>query len=171
MLEVWFPGCHSDVGGGSVEDTVRYSLGDISLRWMVKQVLLSDCGIIFDDEALWKADIDVSTIVLANPTQQTVGQPSGRRFWAEASTISSAPLTPPGESDGKGDMIARGGESTVKAQILSQVPEVRADIHDGLDFSFRNLSWSLIGFWALEVILPATFIWQEADGKEIRRKK
>ena len=28
MEEVWFAGCHSDVGGGAVEDAVRYLLAD-----------------------------------------------------------------------------------------------------------------------------------------------
>ena len=74
VQEVWFTGCHSDVGGGAVKDTVQYSLGEISLRWMVKQVILSQCGIRFDAEALGSAGIDVSTIVLpgATPREQNV---------------------------------------------------------------------------------------------------
>ena len=94
VQEVWFAGCHSDVGGGAVKDTVRYSLGDISLRWMVKQVILSQCGIRFEAAALRRADIDVSTIVLAGPTQQTVDQLWRRKSEAEAVTISSALLAP-----------------------------------------------------------------------------
>ena len=69
VLEVWFAGCHSDVGGSSVPDTVRYSLSDITLRWMVKQVVLSNCGIKFDETALKEADIDISTIALDSLTQ------------------------------------------------------------------------------------------------------
>ena len=160
VLEVWFAGCHSDVGGGSVEDTVRFSLGDISLRWMVKQVLLSDCGIVFDEEALWKADIDVSTIVLANPAQQIVAQQKERRSGARASTTSSAPLIPHREGDGEDDMNV--------AQILSQEPEVRADTYDELkiklkDFSLGKLgTW--LGYWVLERIIPATFVWHDENG-------
>jgi len=169
VLEVWFAGCHSDVGGGSVEDTVRYSLGDISLRWMVKQVLLSDCGIMFDDAALARADIDVSTIVLASPAQQTVEQPWRRRSGAGTATTSSAPLTLPEGGDGEDDTIPEGNKKVLEAQILSQVPEVRADIHDELKFSFRKLSWSFLGYWVLETIIPATFIWQDADGEEKRK--
>lgn len=43
--EVWFAGCHSDVGGGAVKDTVPRSLADISLRWMVGQILAANCMI------------------------------------------------------------------------------------------------------------------------------
>ncbi|KAG9089298.1 hypothetical protein FRC06_001632, partial [Ceratobasidium sp. 370] len=34
VKEVWFAGCHSDVGGGSVLDTTPHSLSNITLRWM-----------------------------------------------------------------------------------------------------------------------------------------
>ncbi|KAF9242615.1 hypothetical protein BU15DRAFT_43880 [Melanogaster broomeanus] len=52
VLEVWFSGCHSDVGGGNVQDDVKVSLAQIPLRWMVEQVIESQCGIHFDTEAL-----------------------------------------------------------------------------------------------------------------------
>jgi len=46
--EVWFSGCHGDIGGGSVPDTATHSLANITLRWMVKEVEQSKCGILFD---------------------------------------------------------------------------------------------------------------------------
>jgi hypothetical protein len=61
VQEVWFAGCHSDVGGGAVEDSVRHSLAEISLRWMVKQVVISKCGIKFDATALRTAGLDTQT--------------------------------------------------------------------------------------------------------------
>ena len=157
MQEVWFAGCHSDVGGGSVDDTFRYSLGDISLRWMVKQVKLSGCRIEFDPDALRRADIDVAAILLAGPM--------------EATTTPSAPLAPHGEEGSEDDLIRR--ES--KAEILAQVPEVQADIHDELGtFGFSSFSWTklkdFIGFWFLE-ITPATFVWHDADGTKRSQKQ
>jgi len=159
VQEVWFAGCHSDVGGGAVEDTVRYSLGDISLRWMVKQVVLSQCGILFDTAALRRADIDILTTVLANPTQQTMGQHWRRESGVEASTVSSALLTPSSEGYGsEEDMIRRGrSEGGAEAKIWPREQDVLADIHDKLESK-------LSGYWFLE-ILPATFAWQEADGE------
>lgn len=74
VREVWFSGCHADIGGSSVPDVVRYSLSDITLQWMVKQVVLSKCGIKFDEEALQRADINISKIpkqdVMANVYDQ-----------------------------------------------------------------------------------------------------
>jgi len=57
VLEVWFSGCHSDVGGGSVSDTETHSLGNISLRWMVHEVQKARCGVLFDEAALERASI------------------------------------------------------------------------------------------------------------------
>ncbi|KAF7364820.1 hypothetical protein MVEN_00352100 [Mycena venus] len=56
-LEVWFSGCHGDVGGGNVANSVTHSLSDITLRWMVRQIMASDCGILFDNAALDRAGI------------------------------------------------------------------------------------------------------------------
>jgi len=141
VQEVWFAGCHSDVGAGTVKDTVRYSLGNISLRWMVKQVTLSRCGIKFDAAALKRADIDVSTTTPADPTQQTMEQFLGRESDPEPAAVSS----PPGEDGSEGDMIQKG-----------KGKDVLADIHDQLR---AQPLW-----WILE-LMPMKFTWQEADGR------
>ncbi|KAG6871940.1 hypothetical protein C0995_014722 [Termitomyces sp. Mi166 len=48
--EVWFAGCHCDVGGGAVKNEVRNNLARISLRWMVRQCFLLKTGILFHKE-------------------------------------------------------------------------------------------------------------------------
>ncbi|KAF9444739.1 hypothetical protein P691DRAFT_736039 [Macrolepiota fuliginosa MF-IS2] len=45
--EVWFAGCHCDVGGGSVRNDVRPSLAHIPLRWMIRQIFKTETGILF----------------------------------------------------------------------------------------------------------------------------
>ncbi|KAH8980218.1 hypothetical protein EDB86DRAFT_3137374 [Lactarius hatsudake] len=35
--EVWFAGCHTDVGGGSTPDSTEHSLANIPLRWMIQE--------------------------------------------------------------------------------------------------------------------------------------
>lgn len=52
VLEVWFAGCHSDVGGGSVSDETVRRLSDISLRWMIRECAVTQSGILFDKAAL-----------------------------------------------------------------------------------------------------------------------
>jgi hypothetical protein len=41
-----------DVGGGNLLDTAAQALSKIPLRWMIREVIKSNCGIQFDDEAL-----------------------------------------------------------------------------------------------------------------------
>ncbi|CAE6520168.1 unnamed protein product [Rhizoctonia solani] len=62
VLEVWFAGCHGDVGGGSVKDTDEHQLSNISLRWMIRQIISSQCGIKFDAAALKAMHISPATV-------------------------------------------------------------------------------------------------------------
>ncbi|KAF7768283.1 hypothetical protein Agabi119p4_7526 [Agaricus bisporus var. burnettii] len=58
VLEVWFAGYHSDVGGGKELNGTLNSLNYISLRWMIREVIKSGCGIKFDNEALKQLKIE-----------------------------------------------------------------------------------------------------------------
>lgn len=149
VLEVWFAGCHSDVGGGAVDDDVRYSLADISLRWMVKQVILSQSGIKFDEIALRRAEIDVSTVILVAPTKPNV------ELEVEVGPALPTPLTSPGEDGSGEDMIRKGQNNDVGDQSWPRQQDVLADIHDQMK---RQPLW-----WFLE-FLPMKTTWQEADG-------
>lgn len=88
VLEVWFAGCHSgvyihpppliselfradrwvkindstDVGGGAVRNDTPHSLASITLRWMVREIVKSGCGIQFDEAALERANINVESV-------------------------------------------------------------------------------------------------------------
>ncbi|KAK2467677.1 hypothetical protein APHAL10511_000532 [Amanita phalloides] len=50
--EVWFSGCHADIGGGSHSTRRPSSLSSIPLRWMIKEVILARTAILFDFEYL-----------------------------------------------------------------------------------------------------------------------
>ncbi|KAJ8522566.1 hypothetical protein ONZ45_g886 [Pleurotus djamor] len=60
--EVWFAGCHCDVGGGSVSNKTRHSLARISLRWMVRECFKTNTGIMFDTERLKNIGLDPTTL-------------------------------------------------------------------------------------------------------------
>ncbi|KAF9076955.1 hypothetical protein BDP27DRAFT_1414085 [Rhodocollybia butyracea] len=61
--EVWFAGCHCDVGGGSVSNRETTNLARIPLRWMIRECFKTNTGILFrgdrlrdlglDPDALW----------------------------------------------------------------------------------------------------------------------
>ncbi|THH11156.1 hypothetical protein EW145_g852 [Phellinidium pouzarii] len=59
VKEVWFSGCHSDVGGGADASMVTASLADIPLRWMIREVIASQCGIQFDTAAMQRFHVHV----------------------------------------------------------------------------------------------------------------
>ena len=62
VLEVWFMGCHADVGGGAVPNEERHMLSRIPLRWMIRQCFLCNTGIIFDTAAMAEVGLDVHTL-------------------------------------------------------------------------------------------------------------
>ena len=131
--------------GGSVTDDCRYSLAGISLRWMVKQVVLSQCGILFDHAALRRADIDISTIVFTDSHQPTVSD-----LWKNKSSTSESPTAESSheEADGQSDHGA--------AELWPVDQDVVTDCHDELKL---KKVW-----WMLEA-LPTKYAWQEASGK------
>ncbi|KAG6876661.1 hypothetical protein C0993_001437 [Termitomyces sp. T159_Od127] len=60
--EVWFAGCHCDVGGGAVRNEVRNSLARIPLRWMVRQCFLLKTGILFYKEMFKVIGMDPNSV-------------------------------------------------------------------------------------------------------------
>ncbi|KAG8916629.1 hypothetical protein FRC01_002954 [Tulasnella sp. 417] len=54
VKEVWFAGCHSDVGGGHDDLDASNTISDPSLSWMINQILVSGVLIRFSTEALNK---------------------------------------------------------------------------------------------------------------------
>jgi uncharacterized protein (DUF2235 family) len=59
VLEVWFAGCHCDVGGGALPNETRHKLSNIPLRWMIRQCFECDTGIIFGTMALAEQGLDL----------------------------------------------------------------------------------------------------------------
>ncbi|KAF8157843.1 hypothetical protein B0H34DRAFT_431646 [Crassisporium funariophilum] len=60
--EVWFAGCHCDVGGGAVSNKTRHSLARITLRWMVRECFKTNTGIMFKSDALRDIGLDPTTL-------------------------------------------------------------------------------------------------------------
>ncbi|KAI9444644.1 hypothetical protein H4582DRAFT_2179150, partial [Lactarius indigo] len=60
VKEVWFAGCHADVGGGA-KGNEENALSDIPLRWMVREIVSAGVKVIFDEKALEDHRIPVSS--------------------------------------------------------------------------------------------------------------
>ena len=109
---------------------------------MIKQVILSQCGIKFDAAALTRAGIDMSTILLAGPMPPIAGQVS------DEEGVAGSPTSHGENGSGEG-MIRKGkGKDNEDQDVLTP-------IHDQL--SIQPLWWVLEFF-------PTKFRWQEPDG-------
>jgi len=62
IYEVWFMGCHCDVGGGAVANGTRNALARIPLRWMIRQCFLAKTGIMFHGERLKTIGLDPNSL-------------------------------------------------------------------------------------------------------------
>jgi len=68
--EVWFMGCHADVGGGAEKNEARHKLSQIPLRWMIRQTFNCNTGMIFDTKRLAEEGLDVNDLYpVYNPKQ------------------------------------------------------------------------------------------------------
>jgi len=86
VKEVWFAGCHSDVGGGQAQDKAKDAVSNIPLRWMIEQIVSAECQILFDWDAFERWHIPRVTAQYKDPSP-----PKG-----ECATSDDAP---PGEGD------------------------------------------------------------------------
>ncbi|KZT52345.1 hypothetical protein CALCODRAFT_441695 [Calocera cornea HHB12733] len=59
--EVWFSGGHGDVGGGCTKNSDPASAARIPLVWMLREIVLADTGIEFDESALAQDGISLPT--------------------------------------------------------------------------------------------------------------
>ncbi|KAG9023382.1 hypothetical protein FRB95_013185 [Tulasnella sp. JGI-2019a] len=81
VREIWFAGCHADVGGGSVSNNTANSLANPSLKWMVNEILDSskDLGIYFKPNAFEEIqafDTIITTTLNPSPRPRRKGIPS-----------------------------------------------------------------------------------------------
>ncbi|KAF5332902.1 hypothetical protein D9758_017003 [Tetrapyrgos nigripes] len=60
--EVWFAGCHCDIGGGAVSNEITSSLARIPLRWMIRECFKTHTGIMFHRDALKEIGLDPDSL-------------------------------------------------------------------------------------------------------------
>ena len=167
VKEVWFSGCHSDIGGGSVEDCDAHALSAISLRWMLKECTKLQVGLLFDKAALRRAGLPPSTFHPPSVLQQlSIKQPkSGPSNTLEAPhppvmpsldgmlgsvLTSGAPDAPPRKSF---ETHTSGDHFRMMADELDKEEAVVA-IHD----QARKYAW-----WPLE-LMPLVHTYQDTHG-------
>ncbi|KAH9060461.1 hypothetical protein EDB87DRAFT_1562060 [Lactarius vividus] len=167
VLEVWFAGSHSDVGGGLAKDTKEHALSNISLRWMVREILKTQCHIRFDEAALNQWGIPIAMI-----KQQAVPE---RTRETSDSTLYTEPLSrhdqkTPAPPETPGGLTGKDVFSIPDADDTKQAPqpiEESLDAEDAVekmgDQLKKNRFW-----WVLEII-PTYYVWQNEKDEWVGR--
>ncbi|TFK52162.1 hypothetical protein OE88DRAFT_1711915 [Heliocybe sulcata] len=150
VKEVWFAGVHSDVGGGAVSNATKQSLADITLRWMVREVMMAQCGVQFDNEALRRLDIpEFAMAIPAAASQPRVTKQATLGLDHKKEVTLSVPgttATPPNPADGEG------------------AGQTKLDLIDAVQSEHDELGWKGKWAWWLLEIIPTSYAWQDKDG-------
>lgn len=154
-------------------NSTRNCLGDIALRWMVRQVVQAQCGITFDNDALKRANIPDSVFVgegfpvsppatARRPPSRhsphlTVRDPDQKRqrssIEKDAAGQKRLEAFGYGRHSAESDASRASEDSTASA--ASAIDAVQP-IHDELVLD----KW----WWLLEII-PTNYAWQDGKGK------
>ncbi|KAF8662081.1 hypothetical protein AX16_001191 [Volvariella volvacea WC 439] len=145
--EVWFAGCHCDVGGGSVPNETKHSLARIPLRWMIRECFKTNTGILFDPEGLRRIGLDPDSLY---PIVQPRPAPLSLTSTSFIQRIPTTPAVDPVrtlELDLKNFSDADSYKGVVDQE---QLTEEQHDLLDGLSPVYDQLSLAP-GWWVLEM--------------------
>ncbi|KAK7036089.1 DUF2235 domain-containing protein [Favolaschia claudopus] len=156
--EVWFSGCHCDVGGGSVDNETVQNLARIPLRWMVRECFKMKSGIMFDCEGLRSIGLDPACLypeVKPRPPALSVGNLRIRNI-----------PTPEEEAKAKNEAALRSFPDHQElgngvSFVVAPMSEEELDLHDSLSPIYDQLS--LAWFWWILEILPIRQRYQKGD--------
>ncbi|KIK82658.1 hypothetical protein PAXRUDRAFT_832164 [Paxillus rubicundulus Ve08.2h10] len=160
VLEVWFAGCHSDIGGGNVQDDVEVSLAHITLHWMVDHVIQSKCGILFDNAELARIGYITPACV---PNPQVPAAPE--EIPLNANGHNPLPVTPaPPSADTTA--VVKESDDHIEPQLAKEPSEAASEpspeFSNALAPLFDKLKLNKL-WWLLEVT-PFSYAWQGPDG-------
>ncbi|KAK1235171.1 hypothetical protein PQX77_001610 [Marasmius sp. AFHP31] len=144
--EVWFAGCHCDVGGGSVSNETKPNLARIPLRWMIRECFKCETGIMFDADLLRDIGLEPTSLypkVLPRPPALPVMSSHLIRDISTTSTTSQAPST------------------AVTTTTTRRPTEEELELADALSPIYDQLS--LKWFWWLLEFLPIRMRYQKGD--------
>lgn len=183
VLEVWFAGCHTDVGGGSVPNKTRHSLARIPLRWMIRECFETNSGVQFEAECLHRIGMDPRTLyprVLRRPDALPLssivlphhpGHPDEGKKLKKAmevrvicGTCPDEPARPLAREESEGTIIDTATDRDHELGVFAQ--EEHEELHDALQPMFDQLKISR-GWWILE-ILPLIHRIRKRDGEHVK---
>ncbi|KAJ8584078.1 hypothetical protein M405DRAFT_798490 [Rhizopogon salebrosus TDB-379] len=154
--EVWFAGCHCDVGGGSVTNGTRYSLARIPLRWMIRECFRLEIGILFHRDMFKQIGMDPTSLyphVLPRPLpvyQSRVPSAPG----SPDSTVKALMIPRPKVVNGDPTVVVYSDGGDFVNEELEEVSDATSPVYDQLRDAYM--------WWALEII-PQPLHYQDDD--------
>ncbi|KAF8883579.1 hypothetical protein BD779DRAFT_829377 [Infundibulicybe gibba] len=144
--EVWFAGCHCDVGGGSVPNSTTTNLARIPLRWMIRECFKTHSGILFNTEGLRNVGLspgDLFPKIRPRPPALPVG----------SSCIAGTPLVTKkkGKKGKKGAVPTSYADGDGPSAHPIVESEEELDLADALSPIYDQLSLARL-WWLLEYI-------------------
>ncbi|RXW16376.1 hypothetical protein EST38_g9475 [Candolleomyces aberdarensis] len=162
--EVWFAGCHSDVGGGSVSNQTRHSLARIPLRWMVREIFKANAGILFLTDRLYEIGLDPSTVyptVLDRPVPLHVGEHKIRKPTREQLPFRHSMFRPKLPITRVSGPPATGPSAMLPSEEHEELMDVLSPIYDQMSIK----KW----WWLLEFIpVPLRRVWHGKSTTRLR---
>lgn len=152
--EVWFAGCHCDIGGGSVGNGVKPNLARIPLRWMIRECFKTNSGILFHTDGLRRVGLDPAAlypVVLPRPPPLSAGATGPTAY------IQTIPKNPPKPADEEEEVLVH-----LETEEEMELKDALSPIYDQL-----SLAW---GWWILEII-PLWHRYQEENNSWISELK
>ncbi|KAF8526093.1 hypothetical protein JB92DRAFT_2873303 [Gautieria morchelliformis] len=155
VLEVWFAGCHSDVGGGETPSDMPRTLSNISLRWMLREIVQSRCGIQFDSDALVRAGVPLSMLGLETNFETSLSQAAAKAAQSSPTKLNS------GEST-KGETMVQVAQVPLSPTDTVGGEAAKEDAVDAVQELHDELKITPI-WWVIEII-PLFQSWQDEKG-------
>lgn len=172
VLEVWFAGCHADVGGGAVNNKERHMLSRIPLRWMIRQTFECETGILFSSAGLAEKGLDVQTLFpqykrLRRPTLEP--PPSLISQYEEGSL---QPLTRRSTAIETRNASLSSNPFADDKVLHTQMPDMTSELHEDHFDALAPIndqlvdaywSWTLLELWPIKVKSPDphTGVWSK----------
>jgi hypothetical protein len=139
VREVWFAGCHCDIGGGSVPNGTRNSLARIPFRWMIRECFRANTGIQFYRESFKEVGLDPDTFL--DPRPPTLAPTPARVAEVEAAAHAAEPTDQTLVDQAQASPTAA---SSFRSEEAEELADALSPIYDQLKLS---KPW-----WILELI-------------------
>ncbi|KAL0577577.1 hypothetical protein V5O48_004409 [Marasmius crinis-equi] len=161
--EVWFAGCHCDVGGGSVSNDTKPNLARIPLRWMIRECFKTNTGIMFDADLIEELGMDPNCLypeVLPRPPALPVNPASHYiQDIPTSSTVSQAHKDMALSNYSTGDVTTASTSNRRQTEEELELADALSPIYDQL-----SLKW----FWWLLELFPIRMRYQRGDNSWAR---